>query len=227
MTAYLAEAEELRLFTRIESNFECLRREGRVAGVLSGWGDALQGKYRRDAAEKGDLSPGQSYALQRWLAGSLSGRGAMVEFLQCDRVKMWRERRFFLSREHAYGDCGPFALPKPARVSDWCGLSMDVLQTEWLFVHVFSRPPQALIYETLLLCAEDALERKPEDLTAQQINLALRKLALINFPAARNARQQNDSFIAATPNASHWAPSSTLLLLISHSVPAHYALLCI
>ena len=93
MTAYLAEAEELRLFTRIESNFECLRREGRVAGVLSGWGDALQGKYRRDAAEKGDLSPGQSHALRRWLAGSLSGRGAMVEFLQCDRVKMWRERR--------------------------------------------------------------------------------------------------------------------------------------
>ena len=56
MTAYLAEAEELRLFTRIESNFECLRREGRVAGVLSGWGDALQGKYRRDAAEKGHLN---------------------------------------------------------------------------------------------------------------------------------------------------------------------------
>ena len=189
MTAYLAEAEELRLFTRIESNFECLRREGRVAGVLSGWGDALQGKYRRDAAEKGDLSPGQSHALRRWLAGSLSGRGAMVEFLQCDRVKMWRERRFFLSR-----------------VSDWCGLSVDVLQTEWLFVHVFSRPPQALIYETLLLCAEDALERKPEDLTAQQINLALRKLALINFPAARNTRQQNDSPIAATPNS---APKET------------------
>jgi len=34
------------------------------------------------------------------------------------------------------------------------GLGARLTETEWLYAHVFSRPPQAVIYETLLLCAE-------------------------------------------------------------------------
>ena len=33
---------------------------------------------------------------------------------------------------------------------------------------------------------QDALERKPENLTAQQINLALRKLSLASLPKSGN-----------------------------------------
>jgi hypothetical protein len=191
---YLAAADELRLLMRIENNFECLRREGRVGGVMSGWGEALLTKYRRDKAEKSDLSPGQSCALRKWMGGNVTGRIAMLEFLQCDQL-VTRRRRFFTTGQKKTdttpGGVGHIATGAfstqhnyQVLVSDWCGLSADICETEWLFANVFSRPPQALIYETLLLCAKDALERKPEDLTAQQINLALRKLALTNFPAS-------------------------------------------
>ena len=41
--AMLAAAEERRILTRIEGNFECLRREGRVGGWR--WGEELLTKY--------------------------------------------------------------------------------------------------------------------------------------------------------------------------------------
>jgi hypothetical protein len=41
----------------------------------------------------------------------------------------------------------------PCSITALYGLG-SILNSEWLFAHVFSRPPQAVIYETLLLCAE-------------------------------------------------------------------------
>jgi hypothetical protein len=118
---------------RIERNFECLRRDGRAAGTLSGWGDVLKAKYCTVRAEKSDLAPAQSLAMAAWLEGSLTGRVAMVEFLQAERVVRQQLDPCSL--------CGCFGLG-------------SIMNAEWLYAHCFSRPPQAVIYETLLLCAE-------------------------------------------------------------------------
>jgi hypothetical protein len=48
----------------------------------------------------------------------------------------------------------------PASVTSLFGLGDSILGTEWLYKHVFSRPPQAVIYETLLNCAEVVVIRR-------------------------------------------------------------------
>ena len=78
----LKDAEDCRLMARIERNFECLRRDGRAAGTLSGWGDSLLLKFKSVRAERSDLSPSQSSTMAKWLSGELTGRVALVEFLQ-------------------------------------------------------------------------------------------------------------------------------------------------
>jgi len=175
----LKDAEDSRLMARIERNFECLRRDGRAAGTLSGWGDLLLAKFKNTEAEKNEMSPSQSEILRSWLNGSITGRIAMIDFLQGEqRVRQQVD---------------------PCSLTASFGLG-SILDSEWLFVNVFSRPPQAVIYETLLLCAEDALEKKPENLTASQINLALRKLALAYLPrSGENASDaaQSESETAA------------------------------
>jgi len=81
-TPTLKEAEDGRLMARIERNFECLRRDGRAAGTLSGWGDQLLAKFKSVRADRSELSPTQSATMARWLRGDLTGRVALVEFLQ-------------------------------------------------------------------------------------------------------------------------------------------------
>jgi hypothetical protein len=65
----LKDAEDSRLMARIERNFECLRRDGRAAGTLSGWGDLLLKKFRNTEAEKSEMAPSQSAILSAWLNG--------------------------------------------------------------------------------------------------------------------------------------------------------------
>ena len=85
-TPSLKEAEDGRLLARIERNFECLRRDGRAAGTLSGWGELLRTKFKHHKAETSDLAAAQSSTCAAWLCGSLTGRVAMVEFLQAEKL---------------------------------------------------------------------------------------------------------------------------------------------
>lgn len=85
-TPSLKEAEDGRLMARIERNFECLRRDGRASGTLSGWGDLLRTKFKHQKAERSDLASAQSATCAAWLSGGLTGRVAMVEFLQAEKL---------------------------------------------------------------------------------------------------------------------------------------------
>jgi hypothetical protein len=57
----LKEAEDSRLMSRIERNFEILRRDGKASGTLSGWGQLLIEKFASQKAESSDLTPAQVF----------------------------------------------------------------------------------------------------------------------------------------------------------------------
>lgn len=117
----LKESEDARLFSRIERNIELLRRDGQAAGTLSGWGELLVDKFRSVRADRSDLTPAQAATMESWLAGTVAGRVAMIDFLNGERLVRQNIDPFSLCASIGLG---------------------SVLNTEWLYKNVFSRPPQ-------------------------------------------------------------------------------------
>ena len=132
-----------------------------------------------------DLTDRQRSSLRRWLDGTLTGRECILDFSSHSRDNATTNATPSKgngasdaaggasasssgSASSAAGSAPPSAAPQgqgtpfsnvdhSSTLGAIVGLG-SVLQSEWLYKRVFSRPPQAVLREALQLCAEEALE---------------------------------------------------------------------
>lgn len=127
--------------------------------------------------EWGSLSDGQRQAMRQWVAGELGGRHCMLVLTQGS------------SQDLMFGSPSE----ETSLLSDLRGGALNALTglhpevgllshpSTWLFEEVFGKSPQNLLEEALAAAVSeiaDARTRRPADLSVEQANLALRRLAM-------------------------------------------------